>query len=116
MSLLSLEWVSWNHRCLCLMMLLSISAPGKRTFGKTSCTIKLLCRWHLDKNWRRAIKDKVEEKELQPEIYRHLIVLLQESELIEFNKKLQQFLTLLTDNGMDEFLIYILSGKLLHKD
>ena len=37
---------------------------------------------------------------------RHLIVLLQESELIEFNKKLQQLLTFLTDNGMDEFLIY----------
>ena len=78
----------------------------QKTFGKSSRTKKLLCRWHLDKNWRRAVKDKIHDKELQPEVYRHLMVLLQESVLIEFNKKLQQFLTFLTDSGKDEFLLY----------
>ena len=46
-------------------------------------------------NWRRAIKEKIEDKELQPKVYPHLIILLL---LIEFNKKLQQFLTFLTEN------------------
>ena len=39
-------------------------------------------------------------------MYRHLIVLLQESSLIEFNKKLQQFLSFLTENGLGDFLLY----------
>ena len=52
------------------------------------------------------MKEKIEDKELQPEVYRHLIVLLQKSSLIEFNKKLQQFLMFLTENGLDEFLLY----------
>ena len=78
----------------------------KKVFGDSCNTKKLLCRWHIDKSWRRAIKDKVHNKELQPEVYRFLMVLLQESTLIEFNKKLQQLLTFLNDKGMDEFLQY----------
>ncbi len=33
--------------------------------GECHSTKKLLCRWHLDRTWQRAINDKV-EKEEQP--------------------------------------------------
>ena len=74
-------------------------------FGKSLITKKILCQWHniIDKTWRRAIKEKIKDKEFQFEVYHHLMVLLQESTHIEFNKKLQQFLTFLTDCGLNEF-------------
>ena len=86
------------------------------TFGTNSKTKKLLCRWHLDKSWRGAIKEKIKNKELQPEVYRHLMVLLNESTLVEFNKKLQQFLTFLSDCGMHEFLQYFQENYCLRID
>ena len=74
-------------------------------FGRNSRTQKLLCRWHLDKTWRGAIREKV-SSDLQPEIYRYLLVLLHETTLAEFNKKLQQFLSFLKEKKQHLFLEY----------
>ena len=74
-------------------------------FGQNTRTQKLLCRWHLDKNWRKAIREKV-TNDVQPEIYRHLLVMLHETTFSEFSKKLQQFLTLLKEKGQHSFLEY----------
>lgn len=74
-------------------------------FGHNPRTQKLLCRWHLDKNWRGAIREKV-SCDLQPEIYRHLLVLLHETTLTAFNKTLQQFLSYLKEKKEHLFLEY----------
>ena len=72
-----------------------IIGAWQTTFGTSSKTKKLLCRWHLDKSWRQT-KLKINNFK-----QRCIIILLNESTLVEFNKKLQQFLT---DSGMYEFL------------
>lgn len=77
----------------------------QKQFGENTYTQKLLCRWHLDKTWRRAIQDKV-PKENQPEVYHNLLVLLNESTQSEFTKQLQGFLTFLSNNQMATFLEY----------
>ena len=38
----------------------------QHVFGKGSKTKKLLCRWHLDKTWRKAIKEKITETDKKP--------------------------------------------------
>ena len=75
-------------------------------FGESTQTKKLLCRWHLDKTWRKAVKDKITEMDKKPSVYHHLLVLLNESNQTEFNKKLQSFLSWLQQEEMVEFLQY----------
>ena len=75
-------------------------------FGASTKTKKLLCRWHLDRTWRKAVKDKVMEADKKPTVYHHLLVLLNESNITEFNKKLQSFLSWLNPEHMTEFLLY----------
>ena len=45
----------------------------QHVFGKSSKTKKLLCRWHLDKTWRKAIKEKITETDKKPSVYHHLL-------------------------------------------
>lgn len=42
-------------------------------------TKKILCRWHIDKSWRRALNEKVSDKSDRIDIYHHLMVLMRET-------------------------------------
>ena len=77
--------------------------------GQSSNTKKLLCRWHIDRTWRKAVKEKVVEAEHKVTVYHHLLVLLNESNVTEFNKKLQSFLSWLNEQGITDFLEYFQS-------
>lgn len=78
----------------------------QHVFGQSSRTKKLLCRWHLDKAWRKAVKEKIKETDMKPSVYHHLLVLLNEKDITLFNKKLQSFLSWLNQEEMAEFLQY----------
>lgn len=65
-------------------------------YGASSCQ-KLLCAWHIDRSWRRALKDFVSEYKTRLEIYHHLRVLIQEQTEPEFRVLLQQFLVLVEE-------------------
>ena len=64
----------------------------KEVFGGGS-TRKLLCAWHVDHAWRKAIRQHIQEKEKQIEIYHQLRVLLTETEESKFRVTLQEFLS-----------------------
>ena len=70
------------------------------TFGGKN-TRKLLCIWHVDRAWRRALNDHVEEQQDKIEIYHQLYVLLQEREENQFMVKLQQLMSFLSDKYPD---------------
>ena len=70
------------------------------TFGGESMR-KLLCIWHVDRAWRRALNDHVEEQQDKVEIYHQLRVLLQEREENRFMVRLQQLMSFLSDNYPD---------------
>ena len=75
-------------------------------FGQSSKTKKLLCRWHIDKTWRKAVKERIQDVNKKPLVYHHLLVIQNESDIIEFNKKLQRFLSWLSQEEMTDFLQY----------
>ena len=50
----------------------------KAAFGVEGCS-KLLCVWHVDRSWRRALQDKVPNITRRIEVYHHLRVLLHET-------------------------------------
>lgn len=52
---------------------------------------KLLCAWHVDKNWRKKIHECV-EKQLRPFAYHRVRLLLELSEEKEFKDYLEKFL------------------------
>lgn len=62
----------------------------------TNQTRKLLCIWHVDRSWRRALQRHVHEKSEQVAIYHSLRVLLNEKEIVEFRLLLQQFMSILS--------------------
>ena len=78
----------------------------EKVFGHCQRTTKLLCRWHIDKNWRKALREMVQPKELQVQVYHHLMVLMEERSEVEFYKLLTHFLTYLSDEGLTSFLEY----------
>ena len=59
---------------------------------------KLLCAWHVDKAWRKALNENVAELQDRIEIYHYLRVLLIEVEEPKFRVALQQLLTILEEN------------------
>ena len=64
-------------------------------FGNNK-TQKLLCAWHVDRSWRNALRDNIQSKSSQMEVYQQLITLLQETEESHFRVLLQEFLSFLT--------------------
>lgn len=52
----------------------------QQTYGISAKTKNLICRWHIDRSWRRALNDKVSEKEDRISIYHHLMVLMLQSD------------------------------------
>ena len=69
----------------------------RATFGDGSTT-KLLCAWHVDRAWRKALQENIPNKEEQVEVYHQLRVLLMETEESKFRVFLQEFLTHIKKN------------------
>ena len=59
--------------------------------GETSK--KLLCAWHVDKAWRKALREHILDKEEQIEVYHQLRLLLTEILESKFRVLLQEFIT-----------------------
>ena len=77
----------------------------KAVFGSTG-TKKVLCAWHIDRSWRRALRQHIGANDRRIEIYHYLRVLLMESDQAAFRVQLQQFLTFLDENNENGFLHY----------
>lgn len=67
------------------------------TYG-TNSTTKLLCTWHVDRAWRKALQEHIGDTESRPLVYHQLRLLLSESDKVKFNVLLQQFLSFLMTN------------------
>ena len=63
-------------------------------FGKGN-TKKIICAWHIDRKWRKALAETVRDKEDQIKIYYQLSILLSERDEAKFRVTLQTFLTYL---------------------
>ena len=63
------------------------------TYGNNN-TIKLLCRWHIDRAWRKAITERMHDKDDQLKVYHFLQVLLSESDQSQFQVSLQQLISI----------------------
>ena len=61
-------------------------------FGENN-TRKILCAWHVDRVWRKALLQHIGEREIQVRIYHQLRLLLAETEESQFRVILQEFLT-----------------------
>ena len=59
---------------------------------------KLLCMWHIDRSWRKSLKEHVEKNECRIELYHHLRVLLLEQDKTQFQLQLQKFMSHLHTN------------------
>ena len=73
-------------------------------FGKND-TKKILCSWHVDRSWRKAILQHINDKETQIQVHHHLRILLTERVESQFRVYLQQFLTIIQGTSI-EFLQY----------
>ena len=54
---------------------------------------KLLCIWHVDRAWKKAIHKRVKDEGQKVEVYHILRVLLTETDIIDFQVKLSQAMT-----------------------
>lgn len=61
-------------------------------FG-TGKSKKLLCAWHVDKNWKNQLQKKVKDRSRIPELYHGLYLLLKESSEEKFRQMAPCFLT-----------------------
>ena len=66
-----------------------------KVFGE--CT-KHLCMWHVDRSWRKALNEFVDNKQSRIEIYHQMRVLLLEQSKTEFFLLLQKFMSQLHQN------------------
>ena len=64
----------------------------KAVFGEGD-TKKILCAWHIDRTWRKALVETVRDKKDQIKIYHQLSILLNERDEAKFRLTLQAFLT-----------------------
>ena len=64
----------------------------KGVFGE-KVTRKIICAWHLDRSWRKALAEHVKDKKEQITIYHILSMLLNERDEAKFRVELQSFLT-----------------------
>ena len=72
------------------------------TFGGEG-TKKLFCAWHVDRSWRKALREHVPDHADQATLYHHLKVLLGELDVPQFHVLLQQFMLILAMNHPDFF-------------
>ena len=66
-------------------------------FGKNA-TKRLLCRWHVDRAWCKALNKHVAAEDEKIALYHQLCVLMEETEEAAFARKLQQFMSLTHNN------------------
>ena len=59
----------------------------------SSITRKIICVWHIDRSWRKALYDHIQDKKEQTYVYHTLYLLLQELNESRFRMMLQAFLT-----------------------
>ena len=64
----------------------------KEFFGESN-TRKILCAWHVDRAWRKALLQHIGERENQVHVYHQLQLLPTETEDSQFSLILQEFLT-----------------------
>ena len=68
---------------------------------------KLLCTWHVDRAWRGAVKNKIQDKETAALVYHNLRVLMEETDRDEFEEMLQKTIKQFrTTDRMEEFESY----------
>ena len=53
----------------------------------------ILCAWHVDRAWRKALQQQIPEQKEQVHVYQQLSVLLCEIDEAKFRVTLQEFLT-----------------------
>lgn len=68
----------------------------RSVFGDNN-TRKLLCTWHVDKAWRKAINSHIKNKQQQIGVYHHLRTLLMECDPCQFRILLQEFISFISD-------------------
>ena len=64
---------------------------------ENSNTKKILCAWHIDKNWRKAIRENIQVAEDQASVYHQLQVVLKETDKSAFHVELQNFMTVIME-------------------
>ena len=64
----------------------------RAVFGDNQ-TKKLLCTWHIDRAWRRALQEHITNKNNRIQVYHQLRLLLTESDKSKFRLMLQHFIT-----------------------
>ncbi len=82
-----------------------IFTAWKAVFGHGQ-TKKLLCAWHVDRAWRRALRDSIPNRNKQTEVYHQLRLLLSECDKSKFHLMLQQFLTYISTHEKKFFLYF----------
>ncbi len=75
-------------------------------FGNHSATRKLLCSWHVDRAWRKALNELVPIQTERVAIYHHLRTLLQCNVISKFRVLLQNFVSWLMEEPYEEFCRY----------
>lgn len=59
---------------------------------------RLLCSWHIDKNWRKKLIQLISSKENQARVYKILRCLLTETDLETFEIMLEQALKIFSED------------------
>ena len=78
-------------------------------------TKQLLCKWHIDRAWRKALQEHIANKEDKIRIYHFLQVLLSDFEKSTFTVTLQQFLSITADT-YPSFHHYFLKNYCSHTE
>jgi len=67
----------------------------KNVFGSSEETKRILCLFHIDRAWRKKLKELIKDKQEVGEVYHQLRALLTEREKGKFHVLLQQFASLM---------------------
>ncbi len=81
----------------------------------TNSTKKLLCTWHVDRAWRKALKEHIPDAESRATVYHQLRLLLSEPDEVNFRVLLQQFLSLIATEH-SRFFEYFRANYALRSD
>lgn len=78
---------------------------------------KLLCTWHVDRAWRGAIQNKIQDKEVAALVYHNVRILMEEINVDEFEKLLHETVEQLkTSNKTKEFESYFTKYYVCRKE
>ena len=77
---------------------------------------QLFCTWHIDKAWRKELREKIGNIEIYNQVYKKLRIVLEEVDPLVFNDKLNILLNQLKSNPTQRFLQYFVSYWLPKKE